>query len=126
MTTERRRRARKRGLTAEALCLALLRLKGYRVLARDLKTPVGELDIVARRGAVLAGVEVKRRKTSAEAAEAIGPGQRLRIARAAWHFLAGKPALAALSVRFDAMLVTPWRLPRHLRDAWRPDARDEW
>lgn len=118
--SEARRRAYRLGRTAEALCVASLVLRGYRIVARGYRTPVGEIDIVARRGRVLAVIEVKARADLASAAEAIGPRQRNRILRAASHLLQRRPVLAGLELRFDAMLVAPGRLPRHLRDAWRP------
>lgn len=118
MTTLSRRRAYRRGRWSEALCRLILRLKGYRILARGYRVPVGEIDIVARRGRTLAMVEVKARDSAAEAAEALGPRQRQRIGRAAALFLARHPTLDGLAVRFDVMLVRPWRLPRHLAGAW--------
>ena len=114
-----RRRAWRWGHLAEALCTLDLRLRGYRVIARRLRCPLGEVDIVARRGGTLAIIEVKARGAAADAADAISPRQRDRITRAAAWLLATRPDLATLDLRFDAMLVTPWRRPRHLRDAWR-------
>jgi putative endonuclease len=114
-------RAWRRGRAAELLCVWHLRLRGYRVLARSYRVPVGEIDIVARRGAVVAAIEVKARDTLGAAGEAIAPRQRRRIARAFEHFLAGHPELARLTLRFDVMLVAPYRLPHHLRSAWRLD-----
>ena len=96
-------------------------LRGYRILGRRLRSPVGEIDIVARRGAVLAIVEVKARPDSAAAAEAVTPRQQERLIRAAGWVVAGRPDLAAMQVRFDVMLVTPWRWPQHVVDAWRAD-----
>ncbi len=116
-----RRAAERRGKSAERLCLWQLRLKGYRIMARRYKTPVGEVDLIARRGRVLAAIEVKARADFASAGEAITPRQRQRIARALLHFLAGRPDLAALAARFDVMLVAPGRWPRHLVDAWRQE-----
>ncbi len=115
-----RRRAYRAGRLAEALCAAILRVKGYRILARGVRLPVGEIDIVARRGSVLAIVEVKRRADRRSAAEAVTERQRRRICRAAEGYLAAHPALAELAVRFDVMLVTPRQLPQHIEDAWRP------
>jgi putative endonuclease len=68
---------------------------------------------------VLAVIEVKQRPDFDTAIIAIVPRQRRRIGRAAEAFLAGRPDLADLALRFDVMLVERWRLPRHLRDAWR-------
>lgn len=117
-----RRRAERRGWRAEALCRLALRLRGYRVLARRWRCPLGEVDIVARRGAVLVFVEVKARETLAEGLAAISPAQRRRVEAAAAAFLAGRrdPGAAPASVRFDVMVVVPRRWPVHLRDAWRP------
>ena len=116
---QERQRARQRGIAAETLCVWLLRLKGYRILARDLRTPVGEIDIVARRGRTLVAVEVKRRGRMEDAAEAIGRDQRRRILRALGWFAQRQPDGDRLSLRFDAMLLDGGLLPRHIRDAWR-------
>lgn len=97
-----------------------MRLGGYRVVSVRERTPLGEIDIVARRGGILAIVEVKARRDAGAATVALSERQRRRLARAAAAFLARHPELAPLSVRFDVMLVSPWRWPRHLADAWRP------
>lgn len=99
--------------------MALLRLKGYRVLARDLRFAVGEIDIVAQRGDWLVFVEVKAR-TAQASADVIGFRQRSRIARAAEAFLASRPTLSTSKIRFDVILIEPTRWPKHLIDAWRP------
>ncbi len=121
MRIERRRRAERDGRLAEALAAIWLRLKGYRILARRLKTPVGEIDILARRGTVLAVVEVKARRDRPLAAEAITPRQWRRLARAAEWALAHRPEWVGLSLRFDALLLARGRLPQHVADAWRPE-----
>jgi putative endonuclease len=116
-----RRIAERRVRTAERLWLWVLRLKGWRILERDLRLPVGEIDIIARRGNVLAAIEVKARDALDSAAHAVTPRQRRRIARALAWFLARRPDLARLSPRFDVMLLVPGRLPRHIVAAWRAD-----
>ena len=121
MTRMARRRAFRRGLSAELLCLWHLRLRGYRILARRFRVPSGEIDLIARRGAVLAAIEVKARDSLATASESLTLRQRRRIARALEHFLVQRPDLAGLALRFDVMLVSPRRLPQHLVDAWRWD-----
>lgn len=117
----RRLRARQRGRFAEALCRWHLRLRGWRILAADWRCPAGEIDILARRHGVLAAIEVKSRRDFATGAEALPPRQRRRIARAVEAFLATRPDLAPLALRFDVMVVEPRRLPRHLTDAWRSE-----
>lgn len=115
-----RRAAYKRGRGAESRAALLLRAKGYRIVARGYRCPAGEIDIIARRGTVLVAVEVKARTTLAAAAEAIDQRQRSRIVRALSNFLARKSDYARYDIRFDAILISPWRRPRHIVDAWRP------
>lgn len=117
--------ARQRGKRAEILAAWWLRLKGYRVLARGYTIGrgrgAGEVDLIVRRGNVIAFVEVKARASLSEAAHAITPTQQSRIARAARAFVADRPKLAACVLRFDAVLVIPRAFPRHISDAWRMD-----
>jgi putative endonuclease len=117
----RRQRAQRRGRVAEWLCLWHLRLRGWHILARGWRCPAGEIDIVARRGKVLAIIEVKSRGEFAAAAAGFATRPRGRIARAAEAFLLQRSDLAGLDLRFDLMLVAPRRLPRHWRGAWRTD-----
>jgi putative endonuclease len=116
-----RRKAERRGRLAEFLCRWHLRLRGWHIVARHWRCPAGEIDILARRGRVLAIIEVKSRRDLASAAASLLPRQRRRIARAASAFLMTRPDLAALTLRFDVMLVAPPRPPRHLAGAWRSD-----
>jgi putative endonuclease len=109
-----RQAAFRRGLSAETRAALLLLLKGYRILARRWQSPVGEIDIVARRRRVLVFVEVKARARLDDAAEAVTERQRRRIAAAAEAWLAAHPQHASAEIRFDAVLVMPRRWPRHL------------
>ncbi len=114
-----RRRREAAGRRAETACVWHLRLRGWRILARRVRSPVGEIDIVAARRGLVAFIEVKARRDLALAAHSITPRQRRRIRRAAEAFLQKRPDLAGRDMRFDVMLVAPWRVPRHLIDAWR-------
>ena len=116
-----RRRAHRFGLRAEAIAALLLRLKGYRILARRFAVAGGELDLVVKRGATIAFVEVKGRDDLDAAALAITEAKRRRIGRAARVWLARNPWAAALNLRGDAVFVAPGRLPRHLAAAYRLD-----
>jgi putative endonuclease len=119
VTTEARRAAHRLGHVAEWRAVWRLRLAGYSILARRYKTKLGEIDIVVRRGGILAFVEVKARADIPTATDSLGGRQFGRVARAASLFLARHPRYAAHSVRFDAVLVASlW--PRHLPDVWRP------
>lgn len=115
-------RAQKRGRWAEQLTAIYLRLTGHRVLARNFKTKVGEVDLIVRRGNTLSFIEVKARPSTAAAAEAITPHQRRRIQRAAELFLTRHPNLNTCDIRFDVSLVNgPLRFSI-VRDAWRTDS----
>ena len=119
MRTRRRPTNHKNGLLAEALCRAYLRLHGWRILSSRYKCSRGEIDIIARRGRMLAMVEVKARSTQGDALAAVSPRQWLRIHDAANDFLAHNQQLTPCDVRFDVMAVASlW--PTHIRDAWRP------
>ena len=115
-----RRRAEGRGRRAEDWAALWLRLKGYSILARRARTPVGEIDLIVRRGRLVAAVEVKARSALAQAADSLTLRQRQRIAQGFDYWLALKPELADHDRRFDLVLVAPGKRPRHLPDAWRP------
>ncbi|WP_408631529.1 YraN family protein [Marinicauda salina] len=122
--TRRRRAAERRGRRAERLVALWLSLQGWRILDRRARTAAGEIDLVARRGRVLAFVEVKRRAAMASAAEAVSPRQRARLLRAAALWRAARPDCSGLEPRFDVMLTAPWRPPRHLPGAFRAEGED--
>jgi len=106
------------GLSAEARAAAFLMAKGYRILVKRFRTPYGEIDIVARRRNLLVFVEVKARATLDDAAYAVTPRQQQRIIDAAQAWLMAHPEHANFDLRFDAMLIAPRRLPRHLLAAF--------
>jgi putative endonuclease len=106
------------GLSAESRAAAFLVAKGFRILARRWRSPVGEIDIVARRRRLLVFVEVKARASLDEAAECVTRRQKRRIAAAADAWLAVHPDHPVHDVRFDAMLVAPGCMPRHIPGAF--------
>ncbi|HEY3779096.1 MAG TPA: YraN family protein [Rhizomicrobium sp.] len=119
---ERRSKAERRGRHAERVAAILLIAKGYRILARRLRTHAGEVDLVALspRG-VLCFVEVKTRSSLRDAREALLPRQRDRIARAADLYLARLRGPPPKGVRFDIVVLSAGQFwPTHVRDAWRP------
>jgi putative endonuclease len=113
MADKRRLRAFAFGVRAERLARLYLRCKGYR-------TPVGEIDIIARRGTALAFVEVKARNDLETAAHAIGARQQARITRAARAYIARHPDYADFDLRFDVILMARGGWPKHMPGAWRP------
>jgi putative endonuclease len=114
----KRRLAFRAGLSAESRAAAFLIAKGFRILARRWKSPVGEIDIVARRRRLLVFVEVKARDNLEDAAWSVTPRQRARIAAAAEAWLARYPDGRIEDMRFDAVLVAPGRIPRHIAAAF--------
>ncbi len=123
MATDRRRAAERDGRRAETMAAWLLRLKGYRVLARRYKTPAGEIDLIVRRRNTIVFVEVKRRADEAAALESVTATTRTRIARAAALWVSRHPAAAQMDHRFDVILVPPGRLPRHMISVFGCDGR---
>jgi len=113
-----RQAAFRTGISAESRAAAYLVAKGFRILARRWKSPAGEIDIVARRRRLLVFVEVKARNTIDEAAESLQARQQRRIAAAAEAWLAAYPDASIQDLRFDAVLVAPGKLPRHIPAAF--------
>ena len=113
-----KRAAVRRGRAAEWLAVLWLRGKGYRILARREQRVGGEIDVIAQRGKLVIFVEVKARPSAAQAADALTAGQWRRVARAARSWLAAHPRAAGGSWRYDAVLLAPWRWPRHLEGVW--------
>jgi putative endonuclease len=113
-----RRRTERAGRRAEDLAVWLLRLKGYRILARRCRTPAGEIDIIARRRRTLAFVEVKQRGDLRSALESVSPRQQRRIVAAAAGFVSTRPLFAAFCLRFDVILVRKFWQLRHIPAAF--------
>ncbi len=106
------------GISAESRAAVLLIAKGFRILARRWRSPVGEIDIIARRRSLLVFVEVKARETLDDAAWSVTERQRRRIVAAAEAWLARFPDDRIRDIRFDAILVAPGRIPRHIPAAF--------
>lgn len=106
------------GISAESRAAAFLIAKGFRILARRWRSPLGEIDIVARRRKLLVFAEVKARASLDEAAESVSERQRRRIAAAAEVWLAANPNEMVRDIRFDAILVAPGKIPRHIPAAF--------
>jgi putative endonuclease len=112
-----RRAAERRGRGAETLACWYLRLKGWRILARRIRVPGGEVDVVARRGKTLAFIEVKARASEEAAGFALDEWRLRRVVVAAER-LAPRYMREGDEVRIDAMLIVPRRWPRHIANVW--------
>ncbi len=118
----RGRAAQARGVTAEQAACTALEHEGWVVLARRLRNPAGEIDIVAERDGLLAFIEVKARPDLYSAAVALGPRQRARLLAAAEAALAEHPEWGRAGVRFDVLLVDGAGLVRRIADAFRVES----
>ncbi len=117
----RGRAAQARGVDAEAAACAALERDGWVVRARRLRTPAGEVDVIAERDGLLAFIEVKARPDLATAAAALGVRQRARLLAAAEIVLAAHPAWGRAGVRFDVLLVDAAGRVRRITDAFRQE-----
>ncbi len=113
-----RRFAEGAGRRGEMWAELFLRAQLYRVLARRVKTPVGEIDLIVTRGGVTVFVEVKARSFSHQELEALAAVNRRRIVNAAQLWLMRRPDLAAGDLRFDVIFLAPFAWPRHLKGAF--------
>ena len=112
--SEFRKFAEGSGRRGEMWAALFLQLKLYRIVARRVKTPVGEIDLIARRGRVTVFVEVKARSFSHQEADALFAVNRRRIVRAAQLWLSRHPAEAEGGTRFDVIFLAPFAWPRHI------------
>jgi putative endonuclease len=113
----RRVTAERRGRQAERLCAWWLRLKGWTILDRRVRTPAGEIDLIARRGAMVAFIEVKAR-TTVDALDLAIDERRLGRVAAAAESVAHIYLAPGDDMRIDVMLLAPGRPPRHLANVW--------
>jgi putative endonuclease len=112
-----RKSAERRGRIGEAVAALYLQLQGWRIVARRVRTPLGEVDLIARRARTTLFVEVKTRATRAELDFAIDQHRLSRVASAA-SLLASRIARPGDDMRVDVILLAPWSRPRHIRNAW--------
>ena len=115
----KRQRAEQQGRDGETRAALWLQAKGWRILARRRKTPLGEIDLVAKRGNLVAFVEVKWRRDRSELDHAIDEYRLLRVA-AAVEAVAHEYTTEGEDIRIDVLLLAPGSLPRHIANAWQP------
>ena len=115
----KRQRAERQGRYGENRAALWLQAKGWRILDRRRKTPLGEIDLVARRGNLVAFVEVKWRRDRSELDHAIDEYRLSRVA-AAVEAVAHEYTTEGEDIRIDVLLLAPGSLPRHIANAWQP------
>jgi putative endonuclease len=106
------------GLLAETVAALFLKAKFYQILAKRMRNFAGEIDLIARRGKTIIFVEVKARKILDESFEVLTSYQQTRIKKAAELYLSQHPKYANYDIRFDLIIITPLRLPMHIKNAW--------
>ena len=107
-----------KGLWAESFAKGYFCMKGYSLLEERFKTPSGEIDLILRRGKKLVFVEVKMRKTLENAAESINYRNQQRVSRAAELYLQKHSEYNNFEMRFDALVLAPYKWPHHIENAW--------
>lgn len=120
--SQHRRLSERRGRWAELLAAALLVCKGYRILSRRVKTPFGEVDLIASRGTRVAFVEVKYRNDFGNNEMPVSRKQAARIANAAEYWLWRHKNYRRHRIGLDCILMSRTGLPRHIPDALQPSA----
>lgn len=113
-----RRKALLIGRLSEYYAALYLIFTGYRVVAMRFRVKSGEVDLIARKGDLVAFVEVKARRITGDAVFAVDPSTQRRIRNASLAWIARQPDAAALSYRYDIIAVTPWSRPQHFSDAF--------
>lgn len=106
------------GHYAEIIAAFYLRLKGYKILKRRYKTHNGEIDLISQKGKMLVFIEVKFRRDAKLAPYSITKTSKNRIKKAASTYLANNLNTENMPCRFDAIFITPWKFPKHIKDAW--------
>nr|WP_316651794.1 YraN family protein [uncultured Gellertiella sp.] len=114
----RRKKAERRGRWSEWMAALWLLAHGYRIVALRHRTPLGEIDIIARRGTLVLIVEVKARREPGAALDAVSAAAQRRIRAASDLWLSRQPDAHLLSLRYDIIAIVPGRWPQHLADAF--------
>jgi len=114
---KKKKKAYLKGIWAEKIAGLYLQFNGYTILERRFKTPFGEIDLISRKGSYIIAVEVKTRATYEKAALSVTPFQMKRIQNALSFYARHS---SSLDLRFDVILISPWKWPRHIQGAWVP------
>jgi putative endonuclease len=107
------------GASGEDLATRALAARGYRIVERNFRCKLGELDIVACHGDVLCFVEVRSRANHhhGHAAEMVTRGKQRKVSRVAQAYLSSRQPRFARA-RFDVVAITGDRV-EVIQDAWR-------
>ncbi len=112
------------GIFAEYVAIFMLLIKGYSILHRRYRCHFGEIDIIAKKGNTTVFCEVKARQDYKTAIESLSEKQKSRIIRSAEYYMSclkTGPVNNKIDTevfRCDMILVLPWQLPVHIKNAW--------
>ncbi|HWU64730.1 MAG TPA: YraN family protein [Ensifer sp.] len=115
---KKKRAAYRLGFSAEYKAALFLLLKGYHIAAMRYRTRGGEIDIIARKGDLVVFVEVKARRSLQAGIDAVSFEAQRRIHAASAHWLSRQPDFARISARYDILVISPFRLPKHIKNAF--------
>jgi len=114
----KRKKALAKGHRGEWLAAFALQIKGYKILERGFRTKLGEIDIIAKKGNLIAIIEVKARRDIHSALDAVNYDSQRRISNAADIWLSMRRDFGELSVRFDIIAIVPGKWPKHFPGAF--------
>lgn len=118
-TSDKRKRADRKGREAEAQAAQFLMLQGFEIVAERRKTKLGEIDLIARKSGLVVFAEVKWRARKADLSTAIDEHRLARVA-AAVEVVAHEYAGPSDDIRIDVILLAPGSRPTHIENAWMP------
>jgi putative endonuclease len=103
------------GHEGEQIAVSHLKRLGYRIVCRNYRCPLGEIDIIARHRGVLVFVEVKSRRSGTFGSPkwAITPAKQRKLSQVAWHYLQ-KHDLTETNARFDVLTISRLQSSPHL------------
>jgi putative endonuclease len=113
-----RRRAERRGRSAELVAALFMLMKGYRPLAWRLKTSRGEIDLIVKSGRRIVFVEVKTRADIDKGLASITPFKARRMFDAARLWIGRNAHDLGADYRFDILVVSAYHWPRHIENAF--------
>jgi putative endonuclease len=106
------------GLFSEIIAIIFLKLKFYKILRRRYRNKLGEIDIIAKKNDFLIAIEVKARKNILLIDEVLSNKQMNRIKRSMNIFYSNKKYYGKLSIRYDLIIIQPYKFPIHLKNFW--------
>lgn len=109
---------RRFGIFAEFIAIIFLKLKFYKILHRNYRNKLGEIDIIAFKNKTLIAIEVKARRNINSFEEVLTDRQMSRIRNSIDIFYSQRKYFNKYNIRFDLIIIKPYKLPLHLKNFW--------